>query len=86
MAPLTSLGRASAGMATHTALASTNHDKESFNFGAMAEPSVLPLMCCGQRQRNAILAWLLLSFDRWRSLVVRGVVQPWELSGMGAPT
>ena len=28
-----------------TALALTNHDKESFNFGVMAELSVLPHSC-----------------------------------------
>jgi hypothetical protein len=28
-----------------TALALSNHDKESFNFGVMAEQSVLPLTC-----------------------------------------
>jgi hypothetical protein len=33
-------------------LALTNHDKESFNFGAMAEPSVLPLALRAQPERN----------------------------------
>jgi hypothetical protein len=37
--------RASAGSLSSTALALTNHDKESFNFGVTAEPSVLRLAC-----------------------------------------
>jgi hypothetical protein len=33
-------------VAARTALALTNDDKESFNFGVMAEAGVLPLRCC----------------------------------------
>ena len=48
-------------------LALTNHDKESFNFGVMAEPSVLPQRTEFQRERWHLRTtiWRTRARPRW---------------------